>query len=104
MFVDKCVFSSSVGPPEGVGGEEASTELEGLVQRAGHLLAGLLVGAHVLHAGEQLGEPLAEQHLAAGALGRRGAHAVRPHPAPRAARQQKHLLCSESLPSARRIL
>lgn len=50
-------------PPEAVSGNKASTELKGFVQRARHLLAGLLIRAHVLYAGQQLVQALPEEHL-----------------------------------------
>lgn len=62
--------------PERLGGNEVSTELKCLVQRAGHLLTGLIVRAHVLYAGQQLGQTLAQEHLGPRPLGRRTAHAV----------------------------
>lgn len=54
---------TSARPPECVRGKEAAAELEGFVQRAAHLLAGLVVRAHVLDAGHQLVEPLTQEHL-----------------------------------------
>ena len=62
--------------PERICGNEATTELEGLIQRAGHLLAGFVVRAHVFYAGQQLVEALPQEHLGPGTLGRRAARAV----------------------------
>lgn len=66
--------------PEAVSGDKASTELKGFIQRAWHLLAGLLIRAHVLYAGQQLVQALPEEHLGPWALRRGAAAAVRPQP------------------------
>lgn len=93
-FVSKYM---SVRQPECVGGNKASAELKGFVQRAWHFLAGLVVRAHVLDAGHQLVEPLPQEHLGPWALRRWAARAVRAHP--RALREQVHLW-KEALPKS----
>lgn len=63
------VFLGPVGP--------FTTDEEGVVQAAYHLLLELGRGVQVVHAGHELGEALAQQQAAARGLGGRAGYAVR---------------------------